>query len=407
MTVRSRPCVAARSAGTTDESAAGSPGSGGLTKAYGAVPVLRGLDLAVPQGSVTAVLGASGSGKTTLLRVIAGFEGADAGLVVRWPGGWSTTVAASPPDRQHRAVGYVPQEAGLFPHLTVRANIAFGLARSDRRRGRATELAELVGLGGLDHRYPHQLSGGQQQRVALARALAVDPAVVLLDEPFGSLDVALRAGLRAEVMTILREAKATTVLVTHDQDEALATADQVAVLDRGRLLAHGSPPARTSTERPPTPQVATALGVANILPGRLAAGRVHCVFGTFGLSAPGGEHDAECLVMVRPEHLVLRTAATGATATVTRVAYHGHDAVVELRSDSPDEPPLLARLSRRCGAGRRHPGLRRHGRNAARLGAVLSRPRQPAPREELARAVPTVGRGRRHQFHDPPRLGRF
>jgi len=311
----------------------------GLTKAYGAVPVLRGLDLAVPHGSVTAVLGASGSGKTTLLRVIAGFEAADAGLVIL--AGRVVDDGRRVLRPQHRAGGYVPQDAGLFPHLTVRANIAFGLARSDRRR--ATELAELVGLGGLDHRYPHQLSGGQQQRVALARALAVDPAVVLLDEPFGSLDVALRAGLRAEVMTILREAKATTVLVTHDQDEALATADQVAVLDRGRLLAHGSP--RELYERPPTPQVATALGVANILPGRLAAGLVHCVFGTFRLSAPGGEHDAECLVMVRPEHLVLRPDARGPTATVTRVAYHGHDAVVELRSDSPDEPPLLARLS--------------------------------------------------------------
>jgi iron(III) transport system ATP-binding protein len=311
----------------------------GLTKSYGAVPVLRGLDLAAPHGSVTAVLGASGSGKTTLLRVIAGFEAADTGIV---------TLAGRVVDNgrrvlrpQHRAVGYVPQDAGLFPHLTVRANIAFGLTRSDRRR--ATELAEMVGLGGLDHRYPHQLSGGQQQRVALARALAVDPAVVLLDEPFGSLDVALRAGLRAEVMAILREAKATTVLVTHDQDEALATADQVAVLDRGRLLAHGSP--RELYERPPTPQVAIALGSANILPGRLAAGLVHWMFGTFRLPATGAENAAECLVMVRPEHLVLRPDATSPTATVSRVAYHGHDAMVELRSDSPDEPPLLVRLA--------------------------------------------------------------
>jgi iron(III) transport system ATP-binding protein len=223
----------------------------------------------------------------------------------------------------------------------VRANIAFGLRRAERRR--ADELEEMVGLTGLGHRYPHQLSGGQQQRVALARALAVDPTVVLLDEPFGSLDVALRAGLRTEVMAILREAKATTVLVTHDQDEALATADQIAVLDGGRLLAQGSP--RDLYERPPTPRVATALGTANILPGRLVAGLVHCRVGTFRMAHAVGHDDTECLVMIRPEQLVPAVDDVAPTATVTTVSYHGHDTVIELRSDQLDDPPLLARLA--------------------------------------------------------------
>jgi iron(III) transport system ATP-binding protein len=223
----------------------------------------------------------------------------------------------------------------------VRANIAFGLRRADRRR--AGELEEMVGLRGLGHRYPHQLSGGQQQRVALARALATDPTVVLLDEPFGSLDVALRGELRTEVLAILRAAKATTVLVTHDQDEALATADAVALLDGGRLLAHGSP--RDLYERPPTPRVATALGSANILPGRLAAGLVHCRVGTFRLPQAVGHGETECLVMIRPEQLVPAVDGVAPSATVTAVSYHGHDTVVELCSDQPEDPPLLARLS--------------------------------------------------------------
>ncbi|HEX3612503.1 MAG TPA: ABC transporter ATP-binding protein [Sporichthyaceae bacterium] len=310
----------------------------GLTKAYGSVPVLRGLDLEVAPGTVTAVLGVSGSGKTTLLRVIAGFEHADSGslaLAGRVVDDGRRVLRA-----RHRAVGYVPQEAGLFPHLTVRANIAFGLSRSERRR--AADLEAMVGLGGLGHRYPHQLSGGQQQRVALARALAVDPAVVLLDEPFGSLDVALRAGLRAEVMAILREAKATTVLVTHDQDEALATADRIAVLDGGRLLAHGSP--RELYDHPPTPQVAAALGTANILPGRLDAGFAHCRLGAFRVPTASGHAGTECLLMIRPENLVLDARSATPSATVAAVSYHGHDTLVGLRGDHPDDPPLLARL---------------------------------------------------------------
>ena len=221
----------------------------GLHKAFGAHPVLTGVDLEVPAGSLTAILGPSGSGKTTLLRLLAGFERADAGTIsigdslVDGPG-----VYVAP---ERRRIGYVPQEGSLFPHLTVEANVGFGLAARDRRAGRAASMLEMVGLAGLGRRYPHQLSGGQQQRVALARALAIQPAVVLLDEPFASLDAHLRASVRADVQDIFRRAGTTAVLVTHDQDEALSVADRVAALrdgtdravrrPRGPLLPSGRP----------------------------------------------------------------------------------------------------------------------------------------------------------------------
>jgi iron(III) transport system ATP-binding protein len=216
----------------------------GLDKAFGAQPVLAGLDLEVPAGSLTAILGPSGSGKTTLLRLLAGFERADAGTIgiggvlVDGPG------VHLPPER--RRIGYVPQEGSLFPHLTVAGNVGFGLpARQhgarQRRGGKVEALLETVGLAGFGRRYPHQLSGGQQQRVALARALAIEPAVVLLDEPFASLDAHLRASVRADVQEIFRRAGTTAVLVTHDQDEALSVADRVAALRDGRI-AQCAPP---------------------------------------------------------------------------------------------------------------------------------------------------------------------
>ena len=173
----------------------------GLYKAFGAHQVLAGADLAVPAGSLTAILGPSGSGKTTLLRVLAGFERADAGTV-RIGGELADGPGVHlPPER--RRIGYVPQEGSLFPHLTAAGNVAFGLPAGQRRGPRAAELLEQVGLAGLGRRYPHQLSGGQQQRVALARALAIEPAVVLLDEPFASLDAGLRASVRADVRRLL------------------------------------------------------------------------------------------------------------------------------------------------------------------------------------------------------------
>ncbi len=226
----------------------------GLDKAFGAQPVLAGLDLEVPAGSLTAILGPSGSGKTTLLRLLAGFERADAGTIgiggvlVDGPG------VHLPPER--RRIGYVPQEGSLFPHLTVAGNVGFGLpARQhgarQRRGGKVEALLETVGLAGFGLRYPHQLSGGQQQRVALARALAIEPAVVLLDEPFASLDAHLRASVRADVQEIFRRAGTTAVLVTHDQDEALSVADRVAALRDGRIAQCAPPEDLYCLRRPP------------------------------------------------------------------------------------------------------------------------------------------------------------
>ena len=239
----------------------------GLDKAFGDHPVLTGVDLHVPAGSLTAILGPSGSGKTTLLRVLAGFERADAGTVTigsRVVDGPGVQVA---PER--RRIGYVPQEGSLFPHLTVAANVGFGLPRRHRRGPLIAELLEAVGLSGLGSRYPHQLSGGQQQRVALARALAIQPKIVLLDEPFASLDAHLRASIRADVQQLLRDRGTTAVLVTHDQDEALSTADLVAVLRDGRIAQCGTP--LDLYARPADAEIARFIGDANLLEARWTA----------------------------------------------------------------------------------------------------------------------------------------
>ena len=211
----------------------------GLYKAFGDHPVLTGVDLEVPAGSLTAILGPSGSGKTTLLRVLAGFDRADAGTVKIGGSVVDGPDVHLPPER--RRIGYVPQEGSLFPHLTVAANIGFGLPARQRRGPATAKLLDAVGLAGLGQRYPHQLSGGQQQRVALARALAIEPKIVLLDEPFASLDAHLRASVRADVQELLAKTGITGVLVTHDQDEALSTADRVAVLRDGRIAQCDAP----------------------------------------------------------------------------------------------------------------------------------------------------------------------
>src|ERR1700691_455027 len=204
----------------------------GLQKAFGTHPVLTGVDLEVPAGSLTAILRPSGSGKTTLLRLMAGFDRADAGTIKIGDvlvDGLGVHIA---PER--RRIGYVPQEGSPFPHLTDEGHGRFALAARERRGGKVASMLEAVGLGGFGKRYPHQLSGGKQQRVALARALAIQPALVLLDEPSASLDPHLRASVRADVQEILRRRGTTAVLVTHDQDEALSIADRVAALRDGR-----------------------------------------------------------------------------------------------------------------------------------------------------------------------------
>src|SRR5579863_5016331 len=211
----------------------------GLYKAFGGHCVLTDLDLEVPAGSLTAILGPSGSGKTTLLRILAGFEQADTGTVRIGDAVVDGVGTHVPPER--RRIGYVPQEGSLFPHLNVIANVGFGLPSRQRSSRQITDLLDAVGLTDLGKRYPHELSGGQQQRVALARALAIRPDVVLLDEPFASLDAHLRASIRTDVQEVFRRAGTTAVLVTHDQDEALSTADRVAVLRNGKIAQCAAP----------------------------------------------------------------------------------------------------------------------------------------------------------------------
>ena len=320
----------------------------GLGKTFGAQAVLAGLDLEVPAGSLTAILGPSGSGKTTLLRLLAGFERADTGTIgiggvlVDGPG------AYLPPER--RRIGYVPQEGSLFPHLTVAGNVGFGLAArkhgaSQRRGGKVDALLETVGLGGFGRRYPHQLSGGQQQRVALARALAIEPAVVLLDEPFASLDAHLRASVRADVQEIFRRAGTTAVLVTHDQDEALSVADRVAALRDGRI-AQCAPPEDLYCH-PADPQLASFIGEANLLEGVVSGATVKTLLGVLPLDPAAGIPGAagQVTVLIRPEQIDIVPNEDGLTAHVTSYRYHGHDAVLHVRPEEGTESePVVVRI---------------------------------------------------------------
>jgi iron(III) transport system ATP-binding protein len=329
----------------------------GIRQRYARQPVLDGVDLRVEQGSFTAVLGASGSGKTTLLRVIAGFERIESGVIRLGATVFDDGRTSLSPDR--RRIGYVPQDGALFPHLRVAANVAFGLRRADRRQ--VSELIDTVGLTGLERRYPHQLSGGQQQRVALARALAIEPEVVLLDEPFSALDAAMRASVRREVAEVLRRRGTTTVLVTHDQDEALSMADRVAVLRGGRVVAEARP--EDLYRSPLDADLAGFLGEANLLPGVVEGGVVRTTLGRLvlqeGVVASWPGPGREAVVLVRPEQLEVRTrsavpAGGGIPGRVIDRAYFGHDAVlrIELAVMAPDGP-LLVRIT---GPGAPAPG---------------------------------------------------
>ena len=293
-------------------------------KRFGESTVLDDVNLTVAEGSMTAILGASGSGKTTLLRIIAGFERLDAGTLSI--DGNVVDDATHSVSVQRRSIGYVPQDGALFPNLTALGNIGFGLPR--RERGRATELLEVVGLAGLGARRPHELSGGQQQRVALARALAVRPSVVLLDEPFSSLDAALRTSVRRDVGRILREAGTTTILVTHDQDEALSMANQVALLQNGRILAAAAP--RELYSAPATAAVANSLGQVNVLIASLHGAVARCILGEISLAEPSASDRG--LVLVRAENIEVSESRGPdlVGARVTQFDYFGHDSIARV-----------------------------------------------------------------------------
>ncbi|HEX8094533.1 ABC transporter ATP-binding protein [Jatrophihabitans sp.] len=327
----------------------------GVHSAYGPVPVLEGIDLDIADGSITAIVGPSGCGKTTLLRVIAGFESPHPGSVfigdrqVCGDGVWV------PPHR--RGLGYVAQDGALFPHLTVAQNIAFGLPRDQRRsragsRSRITELLELVSLDpDYAGRRPDQLSGGQQQRVSLARALAPRPGVVLLDEPFSALDAGLRASTRAAVAEVLAGQGVTTLLVTHDQAEALSFADQVGVMSAGRLTQIGPP--RQVYEAPLDLATAAFVGEAVTLPGVLADSVAECALGGVPVQAvsPAAGHGGPGTVLLRPEQIELTdsppegpdSAAEAVFGVVEDVDYYGHDTMLTIRLDEPGSSVISLR----------------------------------------------------------------
>ncbi|HEX5911299.1 MAG TPA: ABC transporter ATP-binding protein [Thermoleophilaceae bacterium] len=294
-------------------------------KSFGATRAVAGVDLELSGGELVSVLGPSGCGKTTLLRMIAGFETPDAGTIVvggrtvAGPGEWL------PPEK--RRIGMVFQDYALFPHLRVRDNVGFGLiGRDSAERDRLTaRTLELVGLQHKGGSYPHELSGGERQRVALARALAPEPELVLLDEPFSSLDATLRADLRREVALILREAGATALLVTHDQEEALTLGDRLAVMRAGVLVQAGAP--AEVYARPADRWTAQFVGEVNVLAGVADGDEVQTEVGRLTLPDPatGPVH-----VALRPEQLRL-DAGRDPNAEVVDRDFRGHDVLYRLR----------------------------------------------------------------------------
>jgi sulfate/thiosulfate transport system ATP-binding protein len=300
---------------------------GDAYKRYGDFVALDHVDFVVPDGSLTALLGPSGSGKSTLLRTIAGLDQPDSGTVTIN----GRDVTRVPPQR--RGIGFVFQHYAAFKHMTVRDNVAYGLKIRKRPKAEVKEkvdnLLEVVGLSGFQGRYPNQLSGGQRQRMALARALAVDPQVLLLDEPFGALDAKVREDLRAWLRRLHDEVHVTTVLVTHDQHEALDVADRIAVLNKGRIEQVGSP--TEVYDSPANAFVMSFLGAVSVLNGALVRPHDIRVGRKPDMAVAGGDGTADSIGLVY--------------ATVDRVVVLGFEARVEL-TNAANGAPLTAQITR-------------------------------------------------------------
>ena len=317
-----------------------------LTRRFGSFAAVDDVTLEIQPGELVALLGPSGSGKTTLLRLIAGLEMPDAGSLL-FDGDDATERSA-----KDRRVGFVFQHYALFRHMTVAENVAFGLRVKPRRlrpaeaeiRRRVKDLLELVQLGTMADRYPSQLSGGQRQRVALVRALAVEPRVLLLDEPFGALDAKVRQELRRSLRRLHDELGVTTVFVTHDQEEALELADRVVVMHRGRIEQVGTP--LDVYERPATPFVCGFLGDVNVV--RAPRARAHALFGDAGVQRPRGGLTDEVSIFIRPHALevhstreheqqfratVVHVNPAGPTVKMELLAEWGHPIRVEMPQD--------------------------------------------------------------------------
>ncbi|MBD2472202.1 TOBE-like domain-containing protein [Nostoc sp. FACHB-145] len=301
-----------------------------VSKHFGSFKAVDQVDLTVKSGSLVALLGPSGSGKSTLLRLIAGLEMPDSGKIIL------TGNDATYKNVQERNIGFVFQQYALFKHMTVRQNIAFGLeirkVQDKKIKGRVEQLLELVQLNELGNRYPSQLSGGQRQRVALARALAVEPEILLLDEPFGALDAKVRKDLRIWLRHLHDEVNVTTVFVTHDQEEAMEVSDEVVVMNKGRVEQIGSP--ADIYDNPASAFVMSFIGPVNVLPNTAK------IFQSTGLNA------AHPKVFLRPQDVIIEKHAQEATvsAKVSRLIHLGWEIQVELTID--DGQLVTAHLTR-------------------------------------------------------------
>ena len=298
-----------------------------ITKTIGSNTVLKDINLDVQDQEFLAILGSSGSGKTTLLRLISGFDSPDSGQIqlgAKMVFSKSLNVSS-----EERRVGFVPQDAALFPHLSVAKNIEFGLSKQSaaERKQRVTELLQLVDLAGFEDRMPHQLSGGQRHRVALARALAPKPQLILLDEPFSSLDAELRVRLREDVRNVITKTGTTAILVTHDQEEALSIASRVAVLRDGEFAQIGNP--SEIYQAPTDVEMATFLGDSVIINGVVKDEKIVT---DLGLLTPLNKvaNGATGRVAIRPENFYLQPNPKGEGEVIGR-QYFGHDALVEVK----------------------------------------------------------------------------
>ena len=301
-----------------------------VSKHFGSFQAVDQVNLKIESGSLVALLGPSGSGKSTLLRLIAGLEMPDQGKI------WLTGNDATNKSVQDRNIGFVFQHYALFKHLTVRKNIAFGLeihkVPKGKIKARVEELLDLVQLSGLGDRYPSQLSGGQRQRVALARALAVQPQVLLLDEPFGALDAKVRKDLRAWLRRLHDEVHVTTVFVTHDQEEAMEVADEIVVMNKGRVEQVGTP--ASIYDHPATAFVMSFIGPVNVLPSNSK------IFQSNGFDSVNPE------MFLRPQDVIVETSPNGTTvpARVSRIIHLGWEIQAELSLD--DGQVVTANLTR-------------------------------------------------------------
>ena len=294
------------------------------------VPTVRGLSLHLEPGNILCLLGPSGCGKTTTLRAIAGFEKLSAGEI-RLQGQLLASASFHLPPEQRR-VGMVFQEYALFPHMSVEDNVAFGLYhwQPSDRQSRVQVLLDLVGLQGLEHRFPHELSGGQQQRVALARALAPKPLMLLLDEPFSNLDPEMTIKMRKELYRVLRQTRTTAILVTHDHEEAFAMADHVAVVQDGVLVQCDTP--EVIYQQPSCSFVAEFIGQANTIPGIIQNGHIETEIGTFP-NQSDLQSESRVLVMIRPNDIDFTPSESGSGKIESR-QFQGSQTLYAIRLKS-------------------------------------------------------------------------